>query len=243
MSDRYLIVNADDFGQSAGVNRGVIEAHERGVVTSATLMVRWPAAAEAAQYARRQPGLGIGLHLDLGEWAYRDSEWVRLYQVVDESDTQAVTEEVARQLDAFERMAGRCPTHLDSHQHAHRKEPASSVVLEAAKRLGIPVREYSVPYHGGFYGQDERGVSYPAGVTVESFIAILAGLGPGFTEIGCHPAVACDLDTMYRSERLLELATLCDARVRRAADEMGIEFKSFADWLGAAGTEPHASGQ
>jgi len=45
---RYLIVNADDFGQSQGVNRGVIAAHEHGIVTSASLMVRWPAAIEAA---------------------------------------------------------------------------------------------------------------------------------------------------------------------------------------------------
>ena len=44
---RSLIVNADDFGQSRGVNRGVIEAHERGIVTSASLMVRWPAAESA----------------------------------------------------------------------------------------------------------------------------------------------------------------------------------------------------
>ena len=45
---RYLIVNADDLGRSPGVNRGVIEAHAGGIVTSASLMVRWPAAAEAA---------------------------------------------------------------------------------------------------------------------------------------------------------------------------------------------------
>ena len=50
--DRILIVNADDFGQSPGVNAGVIEAHERGIVTSASMMVCWPAAAGAADYAR-----------------------------------------------------------------------------------------------------------------------------------------------------------------------------------------------
>ena len=54
---RLLIVNADDFGQTAGVNRGVIEAHDRGIVTSASLMVRWPAAAEAASFARARPAL------------------------------------------------------------------------------------------------------------------------------------------------------------------------------------------
>src|SRR5437879_4472175 len=46
---RYLIVNADDFGRSPGVNRGIMSAYEHGIVTSASLMVRWPAAAEAAK--------------------------------------------------------------------------------------------------------------------------------------------------------------------------------------------------
>src|SRR4051794_39741974 len=76
---RYLIVNADDFGQSRGVNAGIVEAHERGVVTSASLMVRWPAAAEAAACARSHPRLAVGLHLDLGEWECRDGTWVARY--------------------------------------------------------------------------------------------------------------------------------------------------------------------
>ena len=53
MNQRVLIVNANDFGRSPGVNQGVTWAYEPGVVTSATLMVRWPAAVEAAAYARR----------------------------------------------------------------------------------------------------------------------------------------------------------------------------------------------
>ena len=243
MKNRYLIVNADDFGQSAGVNRGVVEAHERGVVTSTTLMVRWPAAADAAEYARRRPRLGVGLHVDLGEWTYRDGEWGRLYQVVDESDTKAVTEEVARQLEVFEGLVGRPPTHLDSHQHVHRTGPVSSIVREAAQQRGIPVREFSIPYCGSFYGQDEHGVSHPEWVSVEGFIAVLADLGPGITELGCHPAAADDLDTMYRSERLIELATLCDPHVRKAITGSGFKLASFADCRSTAETEHHASRQ
>ena len=68
MSTRYLIVNADDFGQSRGINRGITEAHEQGIVTSASLMVRWPAAPEAAAYARSHGSLSLGLHFDFGEW-------------------------------------------------------------------------------------------------------------------------------------------------------------------------------
>jgi chitin disaccharide deacetylase len=78
VSERVLVVNADDFGRSPGVNRGVIKAHTDGIVTSATLMVRWPAAEEAAAYARRS-SLSLGFHLDLGDWQYRDGHWHTLY--------------------------------------------------------------------------------------------------------------------------------------------------------------------
>ena len=77
--ERTLVVNADDFGRSAAINRGVMRAHERGIVTSATLMVRWPAAAPAAELARASE-LSVGLHLDLGEWEYRDGEWRAVYR-------------------------------------------------------------------------------------------------------------------------------------------------------------------
>jgi predicted glycoside hydrolase/deacetylase ChbG (UPF0249 family) len=60
MTRRVLIVNADDFGLSPGVNRSVVQAHERGIVTGASLMVRWPAATEATAYARANPGLSLG---------------------------------------------------------------------------------------------------------------------------------------------------------------------------------------
>ena len=64
---RQLIVNADDFGQSHSVNRGILAAHERGIVTSTSLMVRWPAAAKAAALGRTHPRLSLGLHVDLGD--------------------------------------------------------------------------------------------------------------------------------------------------------------------------------
>src|SRR5262245_44565211 len=82
-ANRYLIVNADDFVQSEGINRGIIDAFENGIVTSVSLMARWRAAASAAAYARAHPNLSVGLHVDLGEWVYREGEWQLLYEVVE----------------------------------------------------------------------------------------------------------------------------------------------------------------
>jgi hypothetical protein len=92
--EKLLVVNADDLGMSEGVNRGIIEAHERGIVTSASLMVRWGAVREAAAYAKEHPRLGVGLHLDFAEWCIRDDQWVPLYEVVYLNDTAAVRREV-----------------------------------------------------------------------------------------------------------------------------------------------------
>lgn len=77
---RRLVVNADDFGLTSGVNRGTVDAHLRGSVTSATMMVRATAAEEAAELAHSHPDLAVGLHVDLGEWAFRDGEWKALYE-------------------------------------------------------------------------------------------------------------------------------------------------------------------
>src|SRR5258707_3772776 len=60
--DRYLIVNADDLGADDGINRGIIEAHERGIVTSASLMVNMPSAPSAVRTSREHPALSLGLH-------------------------------------------------------------------------------------------------------------------------------------------------------------------------------------
>ena len=226
---RQLVVNADDFGLSPGVNRGVVEAHERGIVTSTTLMVRQPAAAEAAALARELPGLGVGLHVDLGEWSYVAGEWVTLYTHADSDDAEAVSGEVAAQLEIFGDLLGRPPTHLDSHQHVHQREPVSDVVSSVAARLGVPVRGDGIAYVGTFYGQLGTGEPYHEALTVDALIEVLRGLPPGSSEIGCHPGYDDGLNTMYRHEREMELHVLCDPRVRAAVIDAGIQLVTFAE--------------
>src|SRR5262245_31404094 len=129
---KYLIINGDDFGQTAGITDGIIRVRARGVLTSASLMVRWPAAREAAAYAADHPALGVGLHLDFGEWRYSGNGWTPIYEVVSLEDTAQVRIEAIRQLELFRRLLGRDPTHLDSHQHVHRLQPVRTVLRELA---------------------------------------------------------------------------------------------------------------
>lgn len=229
MSGRTLIVNADDFGRSRGVNEGVIRCHEQGIVTSATMMVRWPDAVEAGAYAHASETLGVGLHFDLGEWVYRDGGWSAAYEVLGDERREAIAEELDRQLELFDRLVGRPPTHIDSHQHVHRDDPVRGVVLAAAARLGVPVREATpgIAYSGAFYGQDGKGTPVPEAITADALIAEIEALPPGITEMGCHPATTVDHETTYGAERLREVETLCDARVRAAIERAGIELRSY----------------
>ncbi len=227
---KFLIVNADDFGLSFGVNCGIVEAYKLGVVTSASLMVRWPAAKDAAAYGRSHPELGLGLHIDLGEWVFRDEEWVPDYEVVDLTDADAVGNEVSRQLDTFRRLVGRDPTHIDSHQHVHLKEPAKSVFLRWAEKTEIPLRHFieNVRYCGDFYGQTAEGEPLPEMVSIEALIKILENLPEGYTEMACHPGYGEGLATTYRNERALELRALCDSRIQDQLKILGIKLCSFS---------------
>jgi chitin disaccharide deacetylase len=231
--EKYLIVNADDFGQSSGVNHGIIKAYGCGIVTSASLMVRWPAAAEASAYARDHPGLSIGLHVDLGEKIFRAGEWVPLYSVVPSQDTTAIRDEIFHQLEGFHRLMGQGPSHLDSHQHVHLREPVRTILLEVSQQLRIPLRHCSaeISYRGSFYGQTAEGIPLPNVISVQGLIRILETLPAGCTELGCHPAACCDLDTMYRYERLKELRVLCAPQVKAAITAMGISLCSFTSLL------------
>jgi predicted glycoside hydrolase/deacetylase ChbG (UPF0249 family) len=227
---RRLIVNADDFGRSEAINAGVMRGHLEGIVTSASLMVRHPAAAEAVAAARESARLGLGLHLDLCEWEIVAGEWRSTYLAVDTDDRPAVEREVEHQLDRFRSLAGTEPTHLDSHQHVHREEPVRSVAVEAAGALGVPLREHGpVRYCGAFYGQERHGRSYPEGITPAALAQLIRELDPGVTEIACHPATEAESFTSYSVERPIELEALCHPSVREAVAEPQIELCSFRD--------------
>jgi chitin disaccharide deacetylase len=229
MDARFLIVNADDLGLSDGVNAGIVEAHERGIVTSASLMVRKPAAAQAAALAEEYPSLAIGLHIDLGQWDYEAGEWRVAYERCSPDDEAAVEQECRAQLEAFRELLGRGPTHLDSHQHTHMSEPVASVADRLAGELGVPLRGRRIPYEGGFYGQSGRGVPFPEGIEVGRLIELIESLPAGWTELGCHPGIRVEGESSYAREREVEVETLTDRRVRAAIEASRVELRSFAD--------------
>jgi len=226
---RWVIVNADDFGMSAGVNEAVAQTYRHGIVTSASLMVRRAAAADAAVVSRELPELSLGLHVDLGEWEFRQGAWIPLYEVVSIKDASAVRTEAWQQLERFRELVGQEPTHLDSHQHVHLHEPARSILVEMSLELAVPLRQFSaeVQYCGGFYAQTGEGQPLGDAVSVSSLQRILRDLPPRITELACHPGLDESLETMYCHERRDETRTLCDSRILATLEEEAIRLISF----------------
>lgn len=225
---RQVIINADDFGMSAEIDRGILEAHDRGVVTSASLMVGEPDAEAAVEEARHRPRLSLGIHVAFdhrGRW------------FVDLDDLAAVQRELDRQLTRFGRLTGTTPTHIDSHHHVHRSFNVARLFLEAGERYGVPVRGFSeVFYIGRFYGQPEFLKTDLSRITVETFMSVLGSVRPGVTEISCHPGhLERRADAFYNHEREVELQVLIDARVKTAIAEARLRPLSYLDYarLGA----------
>jgi predicted glycoside hydrolase/deacetylase ChbG (UPF0249 family) len=230
---RRLIVNADDLGYTPLTSAGIFAARRDGIVTSASLMVRRPDSEAAAARAAAEGFADLGLHLDLGEWTCLGGRWRKLYGVVPMEDPAAVREECERQVDEFQRLVGRPPTHLDSHQHVHRDDPVRPVAREIAARLGIVLRDASrtVSYAGGFYGQYGDGRSAAECLSVAAILGILRASTAEVIELGCHPGLDSALETMYCHERRREVEVLCTPGFRERLAAAGFTLVTF-DSLG-----------
>jgi predicted glycoside hydrolase/deacetylase ChbG (UPF0249 family) len=149
---RLLVINADDLGISPGVNRGIIEAHDAGTVSSASIMVNGPAFAEAVAVAQsRRPRFGVGLHLNLVAGRPltdvpsltdpRTGQFHSLAELARRALSGRVrAEDVRRECDAQLRAlaaAGLIATHLDSHRHAHALPGILPAVAASAHEAGI----------------------------------------------------------------------------------------------------------
>jgi predicted glycoside hydrolase/deacetylase ChbG (UPF0249 family) len=221
--DRFLIVNADDFGLSSEIDRGILEAHDGGIVTSASVIVDGPDVEPAIQEARKRPKLGLGIHVAF------DSRGKGLFNL---QDLEMVQRQIDRQLEAFVRLTGGPPDHIDSHHHVHRLFNVARLFLDTGLRYRVPVRGFSdVVFLGRFYGQPEFGKSDLSKISVESLLTLLRSLKPGVSEISCHPGyVETRPDAIYNHEREAELSTLTDERVKTAIADNNIRLITYRDY-------------
>ena len=247
---RRLIVNADDLGRTSGINDGIFQAHKEGLVTSATLMVIYPAAAEAANALDQYPGLGVGLHVQMSGGApFLAPETIP--SLVDDvgrfpakpdghEDPSAdqIRVEVQAQFDRFCELTGSLPTHLDGHHHCLRHPLIGEALIEIARQWELPIRRASsqvadwllqtgVPttdvFVEDFYGPEAQ---------LDSLLGMLAAVGPGTTEIMVHPGLSDDglrADSSYSDQREEELAILTHPDAHRALQTHDIQLTHFGE--------------
>jgi predicted glycoside hydrolase/deacetylase ChbG (UPF0249 family) len=211
---KSLIVNGDDFGASHGINLGVIEANQKGILTSASLMVDRPASEEAARLGAGLATLGVGLHVALVAPPPADAE-----------------AEVQRQLERFIELSGQMPTHIDSHHHVHRHPRLLPAFLAVAERYRLPLRDhYGVHHIASFYGQWD-GDTHLEQVSPNAMRRIVSSeLEEGFNELCCHPGyVDDDLESSYSRERQTELETLCDPEIADMLRERAVRLVTFRE--------------
>jgi hopanoid biosynthesis associated protein HpnK len=154
---RRLIVNADDFGLTAGVNRGIVEAHTAGIVTSTTLMANSAAFDDAVQLARSNPRLSVGCHLVLVDGSpllgadtvpslmdpidrshFRQNiSTFALRAVMARLDANEIEAEATAQIHKLQ-SAGIQVSHIDTHKHTHMFPQVLRPLLRAAQACGVP---------------------------------------------------------------------------------------------------------
>jgi hopanoid biosynthesis associated protein HpnK len=155
---RRLIVNADDFGFTAGINRAIVEAHTRGIVTSSTLMANGRAFADAVRLAKTVPRLSIGCHVVLidgepvlgaellpsltsahaGGARFRDDlKSFAARALAGRLDPGQIEIEASAQIRKLQ-SAGICVSHLDTHKHTHLFPAVLRPLLRAAQACGVP---------------------------------------------------------------------------------------------------------
>ena len=239
-----LIVNADDFGLTPGVNAGILEAHRQGIVTSTTLMVNMSAAEEAMRLAADCPTLGVGIHLTLTAGHAVSSEvpslvdragrfW-NMRHLAQFARPDDIRRELACQMERFLSF-GRKPTHIDSHHHVHGDPTIQPIVLALARAYDLPVR--MVPDSPGALASDlEQPVVrstdflstrfYGERATFEVLAGELQAASAFETaEIMVHPAHADSSlvnGSSYSHNRERELAVLTDPRLPDLLASLGI---------------------
>lgn len=148
---KQLIVNADDFGRSAAINQGIIEGHQKGIVTSASLMTDREGFDDAVRLAKANPRLGIGLHLDLDSFFHVQHGIGRLLGYKDSSiPLGAIVQETERQIKKALGTGLRI-THVDGHHHSHLRPELFATVAALTAKHKIPVIRFFQGFYDGMY--------------------------------------------------------------------------------------------
>ena len=245
---RLLIVTADDFGYTSGVNAGIARAHREGIVTATSVMANMPAAGEAPGYRNAQPALRFGVHLTLTagrpltppeqvpSLVDGQGRFLRRDALLRSARPEEVALECRAQVAAVEAL-GIEPSHLDSHHHVHGFEPIVGVVKEIARERRLPVRPTSEAVRDSLRAAGIATADHlfdPLYSTDDDKTARLVGcletLAEGLSELICHPGEpdeALAAASSYVAPRAAEVAALTSEQARLALERLDIRLVTY----------------
>lgn len=251
---KQVIFNADDFGLTRGVNRGILKAYSQGVVRSTSLMVNLPDAEDYAKTLKEQANLNTGLHVNLTYGKpVLDAEqvpslvddsgifWRRPASLMEFADFGEIEKEIRAQMELVLKM-GMKLTHLDSHHHLHQfAPPVTGLLIELAKRHKLAIRSVDdnireaanaegIPttdhFAGDFYGEKN--------ITIEKLEKIITSIPAGTTEIMCHPGFddgKLENVSSYTHEREKEVDVLTSNGVLQLLQKYQVKLIGFGELL------------
>jgi predicted glycoside hydrolase/deacetylase ChbG (UPF0249 family) len=245
------IINADDFGYSRGVNLGIIDAYNLGVVRSTTLMANMPGCEDAIMLAKENPGLGVGIHLTLtagktvgGVYktiSDKNGNFLNLTELEKrakngELDMREVENEYEAQINKAKDL-GLMFDHFDSHHHTHNLPNIVNIFLKLAKKYNVAVRIYDKSLLSGEYSSIKTTSEfsedfYADGVSIDNIQKILSVKDVDSIEIMAHPAYVDSIlyaGSSYNIGRTKELDVLTSSSLLDFLEKENISLANFKD--------------
>ncbi|MGL4989597.1 MAG: chitin disaccharide deacetylase [Sarcina sp.] len=237
-----LIVNGDDFGLSESVNEGIIYAYNNGILRSTTLMINMPFVNHAIMLAKKNSGLGIGIHLvaTAGKPLLKKNKTLSdengyfikntlILQDKVKLDVNELYEEWDFQIKKFIELMGKKPTHIDSHHFVHMNESYREIALKLAQKYSLPMRwdfyneeDMFTKTISGFFGND---------IGCENFKrASEEAMNYEVADIMTHPGFIDDnlrSSSSYVEKRQVELEVLVSDEIKNWIKKNNIELINY----------------
>lgn len=256
MNQKHVIINADDYGLTAGVSYGILEAHLKGIVTSTTALPVSEHFLEAMELAEKFPTLKIGIHLGLTlqktkpilgdkvpSLIQADGTFHRNRDLLKHIKLEEVELEWRAQIEHFY-STGHTPTHLDSHHNVHCYTPE---LFNLAKKLA---KEYQLPLRNFYIGNPQDKIEADISdiittaptdqsfygmdnITLKRLDTIFKNISmrdETYFEVNCHPAFVDQSlkdKSGYLYERLKELDLLRTSEVKSSLEKYNLKLSSF----------------
>ena len=228
-----LIINADDYGYTQGINKGIIHGHKNGIISSTTVLTNSPNLQQSYDLVKECPQLGLGVHLTLtlgkpltqGHSLTDQNGYFFNRKEINLSimDKKEIYNEWKSQIELFIQTFNQYPTHLDSHHSVHDQPETFAITQYLCQEYNLTCRRHSpAKFIGNFFG---------ANITVDFIIETLKNnINEECIEIMTHAGFSDqelrDLSS-YNDDREKELEILCDKTLIRYIEENNIALINY----------------